>query len=86
MLSPAHLSLEAVHRRGWGSVYAALAQGEINGEALRTRLARHPLVVGPLIDAVDVRVWPRCDAEARPDRGSSYHPSRHWAGQPIVAG
>jgi hypothetical protein len=24
--SPAHLSLEAVHRRGWGSLYAALSK------------------------------------------------------------
>jgi hypothetical protein len=86
VLSPAHLSLEAVHRRGWGSLYAALAQGEINAEALRTLLARHPLVVGPPIYAVDVSVWPRCDAEASPDRGYYYHPSRHSAGQPIVAG
>ena len=29
VLSPVHLSLEAVHRRGWGSLYAALARGEI---------------------------------------------------------
>jgi DDE superfamily endonuclease len=86
VLSPAHLSLEAVHRRGWGSLDAALAQGEINAEALRTLLARHPLVVGPPIYAVDVSVWPRCDAEASPDRGYYYHPSRHSAGQPIVAG
>jgi hypothetical protein len=86
VLSPVHLSLEAVHRRGWGSLYAALAQGEINGEALRVLLARHPLVVGPPIYAVDVSVWPRCDAEASPDRGYYYHPSRHSAGQPIVAG
>ncbi|MDQ3810089.1 MAG: transposase [Chloroflexota bacterium] len=31
-------------------------------------------------------VWPRCDAEASPARGYYYHPSRHSAGQPIVAG
>jgi hypothetical protein len=35
---------------------------------------------------VDVSVWGRCDAEASPDRGFYYHPSRHSAGQPIVAG
>jgi hypothetical protein len=35
---------------------------------------------------VDVSVWPRCDAEASPERGYYYHPSRHSAGQPIVAG
>jgi hypothetical protein len=35
---------------------------------------------------VDVSVWSRCDAEASPERGYYYHPSRHSAGQPIVAG
>ncbi|MDQ5827825.1 MAG: transposase [Chloroflexota bacterium] len=29
---------------------------------------------------------PRCDAETSPERGYYYHPSRHSAGQPIVAG
>jgi hypothetical protein len=32
-------------------------------------------------------VWPRCDAQSSsPQRGYYYHPSRHSAGQPIVAG
>jgi DDE superfamily endonuclease len=36
---------------------------------------------------VDVTTWPRCDAECSPERGYYYyHPSRHSAGQPIVAG
>ncbi len=35
---------------------------------------------------MDVSVWPRCDAECSPERGFYYHPSRHSAGQPIVAG
>jgi hypothetical protein len=35
---------------------------------------------------VDVSVWDRCDAECSPERGYYYHPSRHSAGQPIVAG
>ena len=41
--SPAHLSLEAPHRRGWGSLYAALNRGQIDAEALRKLLARYPL-------------------------------------------
>ena len=28
--SPVHLSLEAPHRRGWGSLYAALNRGRID--------------------------------------------------------
>ncbi|MCA1728084.1 MAG: hypothetical protein LC751_01330, partial [Actinobacteria bacterium] len=40
----------------------------------------------PPVFAVDVSVWPRCDAECSPQRGYYYHPSRHSAGSPIVAG
>lgn len=87
-LSPsmAYLSLQSVHRRGWGSLCAALAEGQIDAELLKSLLARHPLADGQPIYAVDVTTWPRCDAEASPDRGFYYHPSRHSAGQPIVAG
>jgi hypothetical protein len=86
--SPVHLSLEPSHRRGWGSLYAALDRGRIDAETLRKLLARHPLLAGgePPVYAVDVSVWPRCDAESSPQRGYYYHPSRHSAGQPIVAG
>jgi DDE superfamily endonuclease len=81
-----HLSLEPAHRRGWGSTYAALADGLIDAERLRDLLARHPLDGGEPIYAVDVTTWPRCDAECSPERGLYYHPSRHSAGQPIIAG
>ncbi|MDP9412054.1 MAG: transposase [Actinomycetota bacterium] len=87
--SPVHLSLQSAHRRGWGSLYAALARGRIDDEALRKLLARHPLAgaeeKAPVF-AVDASVWDRCDAETSPERGFYYHPSRHSAGQPIVAG
>jgi hypothetical protein len=85
--SPVHLSLEASHRRGWGSLYAALDRGRIDAQALRRMLARHPLTASETsVYAVDASVWPRCDAECSPERGYYYHPSRHSAGQPIVAG
>jgi hypothetical protein len=85
--SPAHLSLQAPHRRGWGSLYAALDRGRIDVEALRSLLACHPLDGSETpVYAVDASVWPRCDAECSPERGFYYHPSRHSAGQPIVAG
>src|SRR5215217_5020001 len=86
---PAHLSLQASHRRGWGSLYAALDRGQIDAEALRGLLIRHPLAGSGTttpVYAVDVSVWDRCDAETSPQRGYYYHPSRHSAGQPIVAG
>jgi hypothetical protein len=81
-----HLSLEPVCRRGWGSVYAALARGEVDAERLRDLLASSLPDAGPLVFAVDVTTWPRCDAECSPCRGYYYHPSRHSAGQPIIAG
>jgi DDE superfamily endonuclease len=88
--SPPHLSPAAVHRRGWGSLYAALSMGRIDEGALRDLLSQHTLQhrgsSDPPIYAVDVSVWPRCDAECSPERGYYYHPSRHSAGQPIVAG
>ena len=89
--SPPHLSLAPIHRRGWQSLYAALAHGRINEVALRELLAAQPFddhlhEESPAVYAVDVSPWPRCDAEASPERGYLYHPSRHSAGQPIVAG
>ena len=81
-----HLSLEPVHQRGWGSVYAALARGQVDAERLRDLLVSVLPSADPPIFAVDVTTWPRCDAECSPERGYYYHPSRHSAGQPIVAG
>jgi len=81
-----HLSLEPTHRRGWGSTYAALASGCIDIERLRDLLASSLPPADPLVFAVDVTTWPRCDAECSPERGYYYHPSRHSAGQPIIAG
>jgi DDE superfamily endonuclease len=84
-----HLSLEPVHRRGWGSAYAALARGRLDTERLRDLLVRilpSADPAAPPVFAVDVTTWPRCDAECSPERGYYYHPSRHSAGQPIIAG
>ena len=81
-----HLSLQAAHRRGWGSLYDALADGSLDVAALQRLLRRYAASDGPAVYAIDQSVWPRCDAEASPDRGFYYHPSRHSAGQPIVAG
>ena len=82
-----HLSLASVHRRGWGSLYAALSKGEIDAQALRELLVSYePGGDRKPVYAVDATSWPRCDAETSPQRGYLYHPSRHSAGQPIVAG
>jgi hypothetical protein len=84
--SPVQLSLAPVHRRGWGSLYAALSKGRIDRDALLIRVTHLPLSEGAEIYAVDRSTWARCDAETSPERGFYYHPSRHSAGQPIVAG
>ena len=84
--SLAYLSLTAVHRRGWGSLYDALATGTMDVPALRELVGRQPLDDGRLIYALDTSVWPRDDAETSPARGYYYSPSRQSAGQPIVAG
>jgi hypothetical protein len=85
-LSLPHLSLEPAHQRGWGSTYAALVCGRIDTERLRDLLVRCLPPADPLVFAVDVTTWPRCDAECSPERGHYYHPSRHSAGQPIITG
>ena len=85
-LSLPHLSLEPAHQRGWGSTYAALVCGQIDTERLRDLLVRFLPPADPLVFAVDVTTWPRCDAECSPERGYYYHPSRHSAGQPIITG
>src|SRR5215469_14305580 len=64
--SPAHLSLQPQHRRGWGSLYDALAIGAISGAEVEALLAAHPLAGGEPIYAVDASVWARCDAPDEP--------------------
>ena len=84
--SLAHLSLTAVHRRKWGSLYDALSAGSMNVAALRELVGRWALDDGQPIYALDTSVWPRDDAETSPARGYHYSASRQSAGQPIVAG
>jgi hypothetical protein len=63
-----------------------LSAGRLDVAALRTVMSRHMAREGYPVSAIDRSVWPRCDAEASPERGYSYHASRHSNGQPIVAG
>ena len=73
------LSLEPVHRRGWGSTYAALSAGRIDFQRLRMSLAGLALPrssSGQIRLAVDVTPWPRPDAECSPDRAHCHRPCR----------
>jgi hypothetical protein len=62
------LSVQPQHQRRWGSLYDALAVGQISGLALEQLLARYPLADGEPSYAVDVSVWPRGEAETSPER------------------
>ena len=84
--SLAYLSLSAVHRRGWGSLYDALAAGSLDAAALRELLAGYPMDDGQPVYALDTSVWPRDDAETSPERGHYFSSSRQSAGKPIVTG
>jgi hypothetical protein len=69
--SLAELSLVGEHRRGHGSLYAALAQGRVDADRLRQVLASVPLprsADGRLVLAVDVTCWLRPDAHTSPQR------------------
>src|SRR5215218_7807759 len=81
-----YLSLAALHRRGWGSLYAALAAGRLEVPTLRALVGAHPLDDGQPIYALDTSVWPRNAAETSPERGYYYSAARQSAGQPIVTG
>src|SRR3954466_1266436 len=61
--SLAYLSLTAVHRRNWGSLYGALSAGTMDVPALRELIGRSPSDDGQPIYALDTSVWPRDDAE-----------------------
>ena len=84
--SLAHLSLPAVHRRGWGSLDDALAAGRLDAAALHEPVARYPVDDGQPIYALDTGVWPRDDAETGPGRGHYSSAARRSAGKPIVTG
>ncbi|MER7421130.1 NF041680 family putative transposase [Micromonospora peucetia] len=65
------LSLVGEHRRGHGSLYAALARGRVDVERLRTSLAALPLpraTDGRLVLAVDITCWLRPDAHTSAER------------------
>jgi hypothetical protein len=82
----AHLSLSQASRRGHGGLYAAIADGDIDGEAVCDVLAAHRPTTWRPDFAVDTTTWPRNDAECSAGRGIYHHPSRQTYGQPVVAG
>jgi hypothetical protein len=56
--SPVHLCLEAMHRRWWGSLYAALSKGRINDRVLHDLLVSCvPGTNSTPVYAVDISPW-----------------------------
>jgi hypothetical protein len=86
IIAPVYLSQEPQFQRTMGSLYDALRAGTLTGAACESLLRQHPLEQAPPFYAVDVMVWPRCDAETSPQRALYHHSSRHSNGHPIVAG
>ena len=80
------LSLEPEFRRSHGSLYKALARGDVDAGQMRDLLVAHRPEDWPLVFAVDASTWARCDAQTSPERGFYYSASTHSAGKPIVAG
>ena len=80
------LSLEPVFRRSHGSLYKALAAGDLDETKLRELLVAVRPANWPPVFAVDASSWARCDAETSPERGFYYSASKHSNGPPIVAG
>jgi hypothetical protein len=68
--SPVHLSLqEGVHRRGWGSLYAALSSGRVDQEALRQLVVGHPLQEDRAgLYGLDMSFWPPMQCGGQPQR------------------
>ena len=79
-------SLEPEFRRSHGSLYKALADGDVDCTRLRELLvARHP-AAWPLVFAVDASTWDRCDAECCPERGFHHLASKYSVGlnRPVI--
>ena len=84
--SIAHLSLEGVFRRSYGSAYGALVDGEIDETAIWNLLAKHPLTDGPPVFALDESVMPRRYSECSADREFHHSSKLQTGGHPVVAG
>lgn len=87
--SVAELMFEPVLRRGWGSLYQALEDGQVDVAAARDLLAWYVQVptAGPLMFAVDVSKMPRPDTRFVSDVGMQYAAERDGhGGTPAVPG
>src|SRR5215216_3804662 len=83
------LSLQATHRRSWGSLYDALAEGRFDVAALQALLMHHAAPDAPRVYAVDLSVWPAATPRlvrivaSITIRPATPPASRSWPGGPI---
>lgn len=68
-MAPAHMMLLPGFQRRWGSIYDALAAGEMNRAGIEDPLAQHPLGGSEEVYACDTSTWVKNDAETSPRRG-----------------
>lgn len=83
------LALAPEHRRGHGTLYAALNRGRLDVDRLRTTLASLPLLRaanGRPVLAVDVSPWLRPDAQTCPDRSLCHTFGRGDAEHQMIPG
>ena len=84
--SLAELSLAAVFRRRWPSVYAALADGQPErSKLLRLYVEQMPLTARPVL-AGDHTAWSRPKAYTLPDRTVEHQPTAVAGNRPITLG
>jgi hypothetical protein len=65
----AYLSLQTAHRRGHGSLYAALAKERMDIEGVRQLVADTLPKTDRPVYAIDTSTYIRSDAETSPERG-----------------
>jgi hypothetical protein len=88
--SPVELTLSAVFRRRWSSLYDALDGGRIKVYRLRQVLIEFAPQTGFVADyravAIDHSAYPRPDAKTLADRAYHHQPTRAPGGKPVAIG
>ena len=86
----AHLSLEPEHHRGYGALFDAINEGDLNLDRLRKLIASIPVPKIPdpsgrehIVLAVDVSNWLRSDAACSPQRAFCHTYARNGHAQMV---
>lgn len=82
----AEISRSPVFRRGWPSLYAALADGRVRGRWIEAFLTAQVPEDGPQVFILDATAWPRAQAPTLPDRQYVHSPTAEVKGKSVVVG